>query len=334
MRAEEDAFWRQRWKHAGAHVGFLLLPHFSMLELSCAIDLLRIARRLGSRDYRWTLLSADGARVTASNGIALDVAAGLRDGVVPDILFAMASYEPLQAVTPAIEHGLRRMARHGVLLGAVDTGVFVLARAGLLAGRSVTLHWESQAAFIESFPDISVTSGLYVFDRDRLTGAGGAAVIDMMLFFIALQHDDDLARAVAEQIVHPPMRAGEAAQRLSVAGRYALRDQRIARAVTLMEVHVEHPLTMEGLARAVGLSQRQFERLCHMHLGRSGKSFYLTLRLERARQMLTDSGLDVAGAALATGFENAAHFSRLFRRVFGVTPTQLRATGMRIDPKW
>ncbi|MCE2565122.1 GlxA family transcriptional regulator [Komagataeibacter sp. FNDCF1] len=330
---DDMAFWRQRWMRAAGQVGFLLLPQFSMLELFCAVDPLRIASRLGGGGFGWTLFSVDGGPVLSSNGTEISVDARFGDGPMPGVLFVVASYDPLLCVTVEMEHALRRMARHGVLLGAVDTGTFVLARAHLLSGRRVTLHWESSAAFTASFPDVEVTPNLYEFDRDRLTCAGGSAVIDMILFFIGLQGNADLLRSVAEQVIHPPMRPGAMTQRLAPRTRYALHDRRLVRAVELMERTIEHPLPMATIASVAGVSQRQFERLCHQHLKRSGKSFYLALRLERARQMLVDSDLPAADVALAAGFDNAAHFSRLFRRVFGCSPTAMRRAGAASAPE-
>jgi transcriptional regulator GlxA family with amidase domain len=319
--------WQERWAQAGGRIGFLLLPKFSMLELFCAVDSLRIANRLGRAGYEWLFLSLDGEPVTASNGIAMAAGARFGEGTPPAILFVVASFEPEAAMSSRARATLQRLARHGVLLGALDTGTFILARAGLLEGRRVTLHWEATAAFAEEFPDLAVTSNLYELDRDRLTCSGGSAAIDMMLHLIALQHGEDLARAVTEQIVHPRMRSGTDAQRMAPTLRYRLEDPEVEAAVLLMEAHLDQPLGIAEIARRVGLSQRQLERLCRQHLGRTAKSFYLGLRLERARQLLIDSRSSVTDAAFGTGFESVAHFSRSFRRAFGHPPSAARAAG-------
>jgi AraC family carnitine catabolism transcriptional activator len=316
-----------RWARAGGRIGFLLLPKFSMLELFCAVDSLRIANRLGQCGFEWLFFSLDGRSVTASNGVTVEVTQRFGATAPPPILFVVASFEPEAAVNQQARAILRRMARQGVLLGALDTGTFILARAGLLDGRRVTLHWEAIAAFTAEFPDLEVTSNLFELHRDRLTCSGGSASIDMMLHLIALQRGEELARAVTEQIVHPRMRSGKDAQRLTPKLRYGLDDPDVTAGISLMEAHLRQPLRMADIARRIGVSQRQLERLYRRHLGQTAKSFYVGLRLERARQLLIDSRSSVNDAALGTGFESVAHFSRSFRRTFGHAPRAARVHG-------
>jgi transcriptional regulator GlxA family with amidase domain len=296
-----------------------------MLELFCAVDSLRIANRLGQCGFEWVFFSLDGRSVAASNGVAVELTERFGDGALPAILFVVASFEPEAAMSRRAHGILRRVGRQGALLGALGTGTFVLARAGLLDGRRVTLHWESLAAFAAEFPDLEATSNLFEMDRDRLTCSGGSAAIDMTLHLIALQHGEDLARAVSEQIIHPNMRSGQDAQRMAPKLRYRLDHPDVAAGISLMEAHLQQPLQIADIARRTGLSQRQLERLYRRDLGQTAKTFYVGLRLERARQLLTDSRLSVNDAALATGFESVAHFSRSFRRAFGHAPRDARS---------
>ncbi len=320
--------WRRRWAEGGERIGFLLLPKFSALELFCAVDSLRIANRVGQCRFEWDFVSLDGRPVTASNGVGIDATRRLGDSIAARILFVVASFEPESLVGASHRAMLRRLARQGVLMGAMDTGPFVLARAGLLEGRRVTVHWEAMAAFAEEFPDIELTSKLFELHRDRLTCSGGSAVIDMMLHLIALQKGEALARAVGEQIIHPTMRPNQGAQRSAPNARYGFDDADVAAAITLMETHLEQPLPILDIAQRVGLSQRQLERRYRRHLGQTAKNFYVGLRLERARQLLIDSRVSVTAAAVGTGFDSVAHFSRSFCRTFGHPPRAARAQSL------
>ncbi len=97
---------------------------------------------------------------------------------------------------------VKALARRRVLMAAIDTGPFLLAEAGLLDGHRATCHWESLPGFRESFPEVQAEQALYVTDRDRMTCAGGAAAIDMMLDWIGRLLGKPLAVAVADQLVH------------------------------------------------------------------------------------------------------------------------------------
>lgn len=312
------------WRLAEPRIGFLLVPQFSMLELFCALEPLRIANRLGGLNFSWNFLSLDGQPVSASNGIPVAAGNSLASAHDLPILFVMASFEPEAAIRRRDQAKLRDLARHGTLLGGIDTGPFILARAGLLRDRRATLHWESIAAFSEEFPDIVTSAHVFELDRDRLTCPGGTAPIDMMLHLIALRAGEALANAVAEQIVHPRIRPGHDPQRMTPGERYQFDNPTISRAIAAMEDNLDEPLSLSELAKASRISQRQLERLFREQMKTTAKAFYVRLRLERARQLLADSGRPVGEIALATGFASRAHFSRAYLRAFGTAPGHRR----------
>jgi AraC family carnitine catabolism transcriptional activator len=312
------------WHLVEPRIGFLLVPQFSMLELFCAIEPLRIANRLGGLEFSWSFISADGAPVAASNDIPVAASQSLQTIKDLPILIVMASFEPEATIQRQDQAKLRDLARHGTLMGGIDTGPFILARAGLLRDRRTTLHWESIAAFGEEFPDIPTTATLFELDRDRLTCPGGTAPIDMMLHLIGLRAGEKLANAVAEQIVHPRIRPGHDPQRMPPGQRYRIDNPAIIRAIDVMEANLDEPLAIAELARACEVSQRQLERLFHGQLHETAKAFYVRLRLERARQLLAESRRPIAEIAVATGFASRAHFTRAYRRAFGMAPGSRR----------
>lgn len=308
------------WALVESRIGFLLLPKFSMLELFCAIEPLRIANRLGSLDFSWSFISIDGAPVAASNGIPVAPSQSLSEVRDLPILFVTASFEPEAAIRRQDQAKLRDLARHGTLLGGIDTGPFILARAGLLENRRTTLHWESLAAFAEEFPEIPTSANVFELDGDRLTCPGGTAPIDMMLHLVAVRAGDKLANAIAEQIVHPRIRPGHDPQRMDLGERYHVDDPIIIKAIKVMEAHLDEPVDLPTLARSCAVSQRQLERLFRDRLQQTAKAFYVRLRLERARQLLAERRRPIGEIALATGFASRAHFTRAYRQVFGSTP--------------
>jgi AraC family carnitine catabolism transcriptional activator len=311
-------------------IGFLLVPRFSMMAFVSAVEPLRVANRLAGRAlYRWEVVTRDGTAVHASNGMALLATRSIASSGGYARLVVCAGFEPEAAYDEAVGAWLQRLARRGVALGAMDTGSFLLARAGLLDGRRATTHWESLDSFRERFPEIEVESGLYVIDRNRFTCAGGTAALDMMLHLISLQHGRRLAAAVSEQFIHAHIRDPQDRQRMEPRARQAITHPGLARVIELMESHIEEPLTSGRLCQAAGLSLRQLERHFHRHFRMTPRRYYVELRLQRARALLQYSDLSVVEVALAAGFGSAAHFSRTYRRWAGRPPTGERSP---VDP--
>lgn len=307
-------------------VAFLLVPRFSMIALYGAVEPLRVANRFAPDSFSWRFVSGDGGPVSASNGIPVSVGGGLADLGRPAMAVVAASYEPEKAMARPLLSAIRRMARSGALVAAFDTGPFLLARAGVLDGYRATCHWESLPGFRESFPAVQASEALYVIDRDRMTCAGGAAAIDMMLAWIGHLLGRKLAVQVADQLVHvrSPEEAGPA--RVSAEARYGTKDPRLLAIIAAMEAQTEEPLSADALAATAGISARQMERLFHDLLGQRPMGFYVRLRLEKAERLLNYSRMSVRDVSLACGFTTLAQFSRAFRTRYGQSPRQFRAT--------
>jgi transcriptional regulator GlxA family with amidase domain len=314
-------------------LAYLLVPQFSMMAFSAAIEPLRAANRVSERHlFEWQLVSLDGEAVVASNGIPVAVHGPLERLAKVDIVIVCMSLEPLQfGRNHKIHHLLRRLARHGCRVGGISSGAFVLADAGLLAERRCTVHWEYGDLFRSRYPTIEVTQELYVVDRDVFTCSGGTAALDMMLHFVSEASNEQLAVAVAEQFIHPYIRRQEDRQRMQMHERYGIDNPKLVEIIHLMESTLEEPVDVGTLAQRVSISTRQVERLFREHLDTSPKLFYLRLRVARAQTLLRQTLNPIREVAMECGFASTSHFSNAYKRVFGRAPTQERHRAARED---
>lgn len=295
-----------------------------MIALFSALEPLRVANRFAGEVFSWRFASMDGEAVAASNGIPVSVTAGI-DGIGrPDVAIICASYDHEAGMNRPVFNELRRLARNGTLLGAVDTGAFLLAGAGVLDGHRATCHWETLPAFRESYRDIDVAETTYVIDRGRMTASGGAAALDMMLDWLGSIESEALAQKVADTLVHTRHVNHPGEARVPVGSRYMIDDPRLVKAIRLMEEHVEDTLALSDVAQAAQVSGRHLERLFRKHLQATPVGFYRQLRLDRAHRLLVYSRLSVRNVALATGFSTLAEFSRAFKQKYGKPPSDAR----------
>jgi transcriptional regulator GlxA family with amidase domain len=303
---------------------FLLIPRFSMIALYGALEPLRVANRFAGPVFSWRFISADGEPVAASNDIPVSVSGGLKELGRPAMAVVSASYEPERGTTKPVLAAIRKLARDKVLLAGIDTGPFLLAEAGVLDGTRATCHWESLPGFRESYPAVQATQALYEIDRSRMTCAGGAAAIDMMLEWIGRLLGRPLAVTVADQLVHFRYPDGEREARVPAKTRYGTGDPRLLAIIAAMEGESEDPLDAAALARIGGLSVRQMERRFAQALRQRPMGFYLDLRLEKAERLLTYSHMSVRDVSVACGFSSLAQFSRSFKARRGKPPSALR----------
>lgn len=313
------------------HLGFFLVPNFSLLSFAAVTEPLRMANRLnGVELYGWRLFTQDDEPVTASNGMIFAPTGWVEEVDRVDTLIVVAGLFAHLYRDPKREAWLRHLARQGLNIGATSTGSLILARAGLLDNHRCTIHWENLAGFQEEFPYLKVTSELFEIDGRRLTCSGGTAGLDMMLHLIGLRHGQALANAVAEQCIHPHIRNAHEQQRMTLRARFNIAHPQLLAIITQMEAHLEDVRSCEDMAESVGLSLRQLERLFQKYLQITPVRFYLELRLERAQTLLQQTALSVLDVATACGFVSASHFTKCYREHFGKTPREERVHIERI----
>ncbi|HEX4846517.1 MAG TPA: helix-turn-helix domain-containing protein [Novosphingobium sp.] len=303
-------------------MAFLLVPGFSAMAFFAALEPLRIANRLAARPlYRWSIHAPAGDHALASNGMQLRTDGPLPDR--PEALIVCAGFDPLLAAGPGLLGQVRRLWRAGCQVGAIDTGAFVLAEAGILGRETITLHWEAAEEFRRRYPRIPVSTELYERHARLFTCAGGTAAMDMMLDTIAHSHGIALASAVSQQLIHDAIRPPSAPQRATRAEQAGAAGAVVQRLIAAMERRLGEGAALEAILADEGISRRQAERLFRARLGTSPGHFLRDLRLRHAIGLMRDARMPVHEAALAAGFSSQPVFSRACRQHFGQSPREL-----------
>lgn len=308
----------------------LVTPNFNMAATVGFLDPFRAANYVnGCAHFQWEIVSQSGGQCMASNGLSLETVA-LADVAdrATDIVVLSASWTPEAHNTTPLHAALWKWARQGSTIGALDTGAFILAKAGMLNGRRATVHYEHIDAMQELYPEVETTEDLFVFDGNRMTCCGGAAVADFALHIIRGTHGDGLANAAARYILHDhvrPVGARQSPQLVEPVGQRA--PDVVKQAIALMEAHLEVPLAIPAICDAIGLSQRQLNRQFTRYVNKTPVLYYRDIRLDRARGLVTQTELPLAEVALASGFSSHVHFSRAYRDRFGLSPRSDRTEG-------
>ena len=306
---------------------FLLLDNFTLLCFSCAVEALRIANRMAGQElYSWVLAGEKGETVSCSSGTEFKVDMGLDEVMRDDLVMICGGINVQDASSKKVLNWVRREARRGVTMAGLCTAGYTLAKAGLLDGMKATIHWENQDSFIEEFDEVELTKSVFVVDGNRITTAGGTASIDLMLKLIADDHGEGLANLVADQLIYTAIRTDQDSQRLSIPTRIGVRHPKLSRVIQIMEQNIEEPISPSLLAKEVGMSTRQLERLFRRYLNRSPKRYYMELRLSKARNLLMQTDMSVINVALACGFASPSHFSKCYRAHYDTTPYRERGT--------
>jgi transcriptional regulator GlxA family with amidase domain len=270
--------------------------------------------------FRWTVLSDDGGPVACSNGVPVMVDGPWNAAKPEGIVLVVSGVEPEGKASVALGDWLRGLWRRGRMVGGLCTGAYALAQAGILKGRRFTMHWDNTTAFSENFPDLEPSRQVFSIDDRVMTCAGGVAAADLMLKLISDRFGAELGQEVMNMCLLTQRRDEADSQTASLATRLGTRHDKLLQAAAYLEARIEEELDLDGCADHLNLSRRQIERLFNRYLGLTPVRYMNDLRLARGRALLAETDMKVTDVAVACGYASTSHFSKSFRKKYGVSP--------------
>ena len=317
--------------HSGQRGGTVALVAYdglAMFEFGVACDIFGFdwSDEFAVPWYRFSVCAADRAAVTVEGGYQLQVPYGLGALRRAGTVLVPPTVSPDRVPAEVLE-ALRQAHRRGARLVSLCTGAFVLAAAGLLAGRRATTHWSECGDLARLHPDVLVDPAvLYVDTGDILTSAGSAASIDLCLHLVRQDHGAEVAARLARQLVVPPYRDGGQAQYIDTPLPDLDGADLFTGALAWAQEHLDLPLTVEDLASRSAMSRRTFARRFAAATGTTPYQWLLRQRLQLAQRLLETSDLPVDMIAHKTGFSTAANLRKHFGRQVRTSPQAYRHT--------
>ena len=249
-----------------------------------------------------------------SIGVSVDELSRLASG---DLNVSSDAVEPMDAVA----EGQKMLSD---AMGGVDTGAWILGKAGLLEGKSATTHWEDLEDFADYFRQTKVQPDRFVIDKDIITIGGASPTFDFMLHLIRSRIGYPAALEVASVFVYDETHFSTDAQPLVSLGLLNDFEPRVTKAIRIMESSLDEPIAVTSVAKKLNISSRRLENLFQQHLQTTPGAYYLNLRLLRARKYVTDTLLPMQEIAIRTGFNSLSSFSRSFKQSYHNSPSAYR----------
>jgi len=324
---------RLRGRRERTHrVAMLAYPKAQILDITGPLEVFaRTSRWL--EDHTGGRVPAYAVELVAGRRGPLETSGGLR-------LIAARTYRELRRVDTLLVSGgigyeaaltdaellawLRARAKVVRRIGSICTGALILARAGLLDGRSATTHWGYCDRLARNAPRTRVEpDALYVQSGRIYTSAGVTAGMDMALAMVEQDWGKATALAVARELVMFVKRPGGQSQ-FSHFLEAQQRDDRFGDLELWMLEHLDADLSVEQLARRCSMSERHFARLFAARIGRPPATHVARLRIDAARRRIEEGAARLKDVARECGFGDEQRLRRAFRRSLGVTPQDYR----------
>ena len=322
-----------KMERAQIHMVFIVVPRFNITTLITMIETLRIANYLApSSTFSWEVASFDGSKIIASNGMTATIKTANDNLRSAEFVFILGSWGTEHYHNQKLTAWLRKRARAGERICGVELGSYIVARAGLLDGKSATIHWSWLNGFKENFDRVEVEESLFTLDSKVMTCSGGLAGVDLMLRLIEEINGSSFSGEIADQMLHHPIRSAASPQRSTMGRSTETMRPLLREAMTLIENNIEEPLTVPQIAKVLGVSQRQLERQFKKNVGCTVVQFGLLKRLQNARLLLISTDMSIRQIATASGFNTMSHFAFSFGKFFGRRPSDYREAWPKEEP--
>jgi len=314
------------------NVTILALSGTSMMTLASIMDPLRAANRVSRQPvFKWQVVSPTGAPITLSNGIEVAADAALHNAAKAELFVVVAGFNHDQEIPTRYLSQVRRTAAMCSTLFSVEAGAWVLARAEVLRGQTVTTHWEDLENFQFAYPNLNPVNQRFVVDGKVWSSGGASPTLDMLLHYLRTTQRQSLALDVANVFIYSESERADEASIVPSLNWLDRVEPRLAHALRVMDSQHEAPLATHQIAKLIGVSPRTLELLMRSHLNTSPHAYYLRSRLQEARRLVLDSQSSMLEIALRTGFSNPSSFSRAFKQRYQVTPIQLRNSAKTVN---
>ncbi|MGB0493224.1 MAG: GlxA family transcriptional regulator [Paracoccaceae bacterium] len=312
-------------------VVIVVIDGVSLTTVSATIEPFQQANTLlNAEKFKIQLLSLDDADPITSAGIPIpcqNTSSKILDSFSqrekPDLLILCCGQSIRPHDQPTTKNLVRKMALQNIPIFALGASCAVIAQSAIAKGTLFATHWKNSTVLAEQFPEYDFQNVIYVNDDRASSCPGEFAAFDFMLDFIERKCGSHLSGELHNHFLSPGRRSGCSVQLLS-GDAYICKDPRFQRVLKIMVANIEMPVPVSEIARQLGYSVRQIERVFSSNGFGSPNKYYVNLRLDRARQLLEQTHMPLSEIALACGFNTQSRLSKCYKRKFGVLPRSHR----------
>ncbi|MFE2728188.1 GlxA family transcriptional regulator [Kitasatospora sp. NPDC059327] len=310
-----------------------VFPEVDLLDVTGPAEVFALANREtdGRAGYQVRLAGPEAGPVVTSAGVRLLADLTFAEvGTAVDTLLVPGAVDlrpdgPVALVDDTVVAWVKETAPHARRIASVCVGAHLLAAAGLLDGRRATTHWSTAAQLAADHPEVRVDADpIFVRSGRVWTGAGISTCMDLALALVAEDHGEDLALAVARQLVMYLRRQGGQSQFSVPLSRPAPARRDIDELRVFITEHLDEDLSAAALAGRMCLSERHFARVFRQETGTSPAAYVEATRVEAARRLLETTDQPLEQIASAAGMGSVETLHRAFRKQINTTPASYR----------
>ncbi len=310
----------------GPHVVAIAYDNLSIFEFGIATEVFGLKRSEFGQDwYQFSICSADDGAVSGTGGVIIQTVNDLSVLEEADIIIIPGWREPYTTVPDGMRRALVSAHKRGARIVGICGGAFVLAASGLLRGKRATTHWQFIDKFMAQYPDVRMEAApLFCVENNLYTSAGSAAGIDLCLHIVKEDYGLAIANTVAKRLVVSPLRSGEQPQAVDRPLLPQDKHYRFSDLLDWLRINIAERCTIAQAAGKANMSPRTFLRHFKRITGQNYGDWMTLQRVERAKSLLSETGLPIETISEACGYASSGSLRRRFQEIVNCSPSVYR----------
>ncbi|NOU49324.1 helix-turn-helix domain-containing protein [Pseudoalteromonas sp. JBTF-M23] len=296
------------------------------------IDILNVANTINKKKiFSWYLVGVHDKQVITSQGLVLPCDKKLAELDKVDVMLWIGSqfrghqklWRDCQTYVPLAQH-IKQLAQHSEHVIATCTSVSYLAVSGFLDSYQVTSSWWLKSFYQRYFPQLKVSQEkIYLQDGKVLTSGAAQSYFSMMVYFIAQTCGSELAEELSSWLAIPKLSVSQSSY-MHVGAFELHQDERLLSLQNYIKAHLSQALTLNSLAKQLSVSERTLIRRFQKQVGLSPSHYVRLARLEKAKQLLRTTRMNINEVAWQVGYQDLGSFNRVFKDQYGQTLADYR----------
>jgi AraC family transcriptional activator FtrA len=304
------------------NVSILAYDKVSLFELACAVELFAIPRPEFAQWYQTDVVTFSESPLSLVSNLSFTCKT-VTDLDHTDLLIIPSWPVEQVEVDPVLSETILKLYSRGGRIVSFCSGSFLLARLGLLNGRTATTHWRYADEFKQQFPAVGyVDDVLYVHDGQIGCSAGSASAIDLGIEVIRQDFGFEFANAVARRLVLPAHRTGGQKQYVE---KVVNQDKNhFSSALEWAATNLDSELSIDQLAQRANMTRRTFDRRFRQTFNQTATQWLILQKLDLAKGLLESSNENLERIATNSGFNNAITLRHNFNKYLAISPSRYR----------
>ena len=277
--------------------------------------------------FEMEIVSLGGGDVFANGGIRIQADRAMDEVKETDLIVIPPHLCGVQPEMDEVSCMIPWIVRHhqdNARIGAVCTGVFILAMTGLLDGKMATTNWQVIEHFKRQFPNVVLKPERVLTEDHGLICSGAiTAQYNLALYVIECFGSQQLSRGCAKVFLVDPKRNTQTPYMITTF-RKTHGDREILKAQCWLEEHYTDHFTTDEVAGLINLSPRHFKRRFKKATGENPLRYLQQIRLETAKNRLETTIDNIDDITQQVGYADSRTFRRLFKQYTALSPREYR----------